>query len=156
MFFTGDNKGCCVIITAGVIPLPVPLPALNYFARRRPFCTRIIRCSGLHPPAMPRYATLDDLPALLAIENRCFATDRLSRRSFRHLLTQGHAATLAAENADQIQGYVLLLFSHGASIAPVSYTHLDVYKRQPGLWLRTASYATRIITNQDLRSIRSG
>ena len=66
---------------------------------------------------MPCYATLDDLPAILAIENRCFVADRLSSRSFRHLLTQGHAATLAAENAGQIQGYVLLLFSHGTSMA---------------------------------------
>ncbi len=66
---------------------------------------------------MPRYATLDDLPALLAIENCCFVTDRLSRRSFRRLLTQGHAATLVAENAGRVQGYVLLLFSHGTSMA---------------------------------------
>ncbi len=66
---------------------------------------------------MPRLATLDDLPALLAIEKLCFSTDRLSRRSFRHLLTRGHAATLVEEDAGRIHSYVLLLFSQGTSMA---------------------------------------
>jgi ribosomal protein S18 acetylase RimI-like enzyme len=47
---------------------------------------------------MPRFATLDDLPALLAIEHQCFITDRISRRSFRRLLTRGHAVTLVDEH----------------------------------------------------------
>ena len=62
-------------------------------------------------------ATPDDIPALLAIENRCFSSDRLSRRSFRHLLTRGNAMTLVEEDADRIRGYVLLLFSRGTSMA---------------------------------------
>ena len=66
---------------------------------------------------MPRPATLDDLSALLAIEQRCFATDRLSRRSFRHLLTRGNAVTLLDEADGRIRGYVLLLFSRGTSMA---------------------------------------
>ena len=146
MFFAGDNKGCCVIITAGVTPLPVPFPALNRFARRCLFCTRIARCSGLRLPAMPRYATLDDLPALLEIENRCFATDRLSRRSFRHLLTRGHAATLAAENVGQIQGYVLLLFSHSTSIARLYSiaVHPDHVRRRVGDYLLEAAEAVAL------------
>ena len=66
---------------------------------------------------MPRLATLDDLPALLTIETRCFSTDRFSRRSFRHLLSRGHAVTLVDETAGRIRGYVLLLFSQGTSMA---------------------------------------
>lgn len=66
---------------------------------------------------MLRHATLDDIPALLAIEKQCFTTDRLSRRSFRHLLTRGHAVTLLDENDGRIRGYVLLLFSRGTSMA---------------------------------------
>lgn len=66
---------------------------------------------------MLRCATLDDLPALLAIEIRCFTTDRLSRRSFRHLLTRGNAVALIDEHDGRLRGYVLLLFSRGASMA---------------------------------------
>ncbi len=66
---------------------------------------------------MLRHATLDDLPALLALEACCFSTDQLSRRSFRHLLTRGHAITLLDEEAGRIRGYVLLLFSRGTAMA---------------------------------------
>ncbi|MBK7541043.1 MAG: GNAT family N-acetyltransferase/peptidase C39 family protein [Candidatus Competibacteraceae bacterium] len=66
---------------------------------------------------MLRHATLDDIPALLAIEQQCFRTDRLSRRSFRHLLTHGNAAILLDDQERQIRGYVLLLFSRGTSMA---------------------------------------
>ncbi|MDQ5910416.1 MAG: hypothetical protein QG599_2512 [Pseudomonadota bacterium] len=66
---------------------------------------------------MLRQALLDDLPALLAIELHCFNTDRLSRRSFRHLLTRGNAITLLEEESERIRGYVLLLFSSGTSMA---------------------------------------
>jgi ribosomal protein S18 acetylase RimI-like enzyme len=105
-----------VIIAAAVTLLPAPSPAPSGFARRL-FRPCITRCSGLRYSAMPRHATLDDLPALLAIEHCCFATDRLSRRSFRHLLTRGNAVTLVVEDAGQIQGYVLLLFAQGAAMA---------------------------------------
>ena len=66
---------------------------------------------------MLRCATLDDLPALLAVETQCFTTDRLSRRSFRHLLTRGNAVALIDEHDGRLRGYVLLLFSRGASMA---------------------------------------
>ncbi|MFZ4789578.1 MAG: peptidase C39 family protein [Candidatus Competibacteraceae bacterium] len=66
---------------------------------------------------MLRCATLDDIPALLTVETQCFTTDRLSRRSFRHLLTRGHAVTLLDEHDGQMRGYVLLLFSRSASMA---------------------------------------
>jgi GNAT superfamily N-acetyltransferase len=132
-----------MIIAAGVTPSPVSFPALSCFAHRCLLCIRIARCFGSHPPTMPRYATLDDLPAMLAIENRCFVTDRLSRRSFRYLLTRGHAAALAAENTGQIQGYVLLLFSHDTSIARLYSiaVHPDHAQRSVGDCLLEAAEA---------------
>ncbi|HNI64115.1 MAG TPA: ribosomal-protein-alanine acetyltransferase, partial [Pseudomonadales bacterium] len=60
---------------------------------------------------MIRPARLSDLTALLAIENRCFQTDRLSRRNFRYLLTQAKAATLLLAADGAVQGYVMLLFN---------------------------------------------
>ncbi|EHQ52367.1 MULTISPECIES: GNAT family N-acetyltransferase/peptidase C39 family protein [Ectothiorhodospira] len=66
---------------------------------------------------MIRPARLSDIPALLAIEQRCFASDRLSRRQFRYLLTKGKAHTLVFDEGEGILGYVLLLFSRGTSMA---------------------------------------
>ncbi|HEY0633926.1 MAG TPA: peptidase C39 family protein [Gammaproteobacteria bacterium] len=66
---------------------------------------------------MIRHATLDDIDALLEIENVCFETDRISRRSFRHLLSKGHAATIVDDEAGVLRGYTMVLFHAGLSLA---------------------------------------
>lgn len=66
---------------------------------------------------MIRPATLSDLNALLTIEQRCFTADRLSRRSFRHMIIKAHAELLLLEEAGVIGGYVLVLFHAGTSLA---------------------------------------
>lgn len=67
---------------------------------------------------MLRKATLQDLDALVALENRSFQTDRLSRRSFRHLLTKGNAVILIAEGEEgALAGYAAVLFNAGTSLA---------------------------------------
>lgn len=64
-----------------------------------------------------RPATLDDLDALIALENRCFDDDRISRRQFRHLLNKGHAALFVAELDAQIVASLVVLFSRGTATA---------------------------------------
>ncbi len=43
-------------------------------------------------------ADLNDLAALIAIENSCFVTDRLKQRQMRYLLTKAKAFTLLARS----------------------------------------------------------
>ncbi|MFN4088167.1 MAG: GNAT family N-acetyltransferase/peptidase C39 family protein [Alphaproteobacteria bacterium] len=64
-----------------------------------------------------RPAVLADLPALLGLEERCFRWDRLSRRSFHHLLTRGHAFTLVAETGGGVRGYALVLVNGATALA---------------------------------------
>lgn len=66
---------------------------------------------------MIRKAILSDLDALVALENRSFETDRLSRRSFRYLLTKANAITLVAKDKGGLVGYVTVLFNAGTSLA---------------------------------------
>jgi hypothetical protein len=73
----------------------------------------------------------------------------LSRRSFRHLLTQGNAVTLADENAGRIRGYVLLLFSHSTSMArlysiAVHPDHAAADRRPPAGSRRSRRAGTRL------------
>lgn len=68
-------------------------------------------------PVSLRLAVVDDLDALVALEERCFSLDRISRRSFRHLLTKGHASILVYERAGALCGYVMLLFRSGTPLA---------------------------------------
>ncbi len=69
-----------------------------------------------HPP-MIRKATLQDLDALVRIENRCFQTDRISKRSFRYILCKANAVTLVDEQDEVVRGYTTVLFNAGTSLA---------------------------------------
>jgi ribosomal protein S18 acetylase RimI-like enzyme len=103
---------------------------------------------------MLRHATLDDIPALLAIERQCFTTDRLSRRSFRHLLTRGHAVTLLDENDGRIRGYVLLLFSRGTSMARLYSIAVHPEYGRRGVGDRLLEEAESAALEQDCVSMR--
>ena len=64
-----------------------------------------------------RAGELDDLNALVHIEESCFDSDRLSRRSFRHFLKNGKGALLVCVTGGQIAGYVLVHVHSGTALA---------------------------------------
>jgi ribosomal protein S18 acetylase RimI-like enzyme len=64
-----------------------------------------------------RRGTPDDLAALGAIESSVFPGDRLSRRSFRRLLSSPSAVTLVAVAEHRILGYAILLLRKSSSVA---------------------------------------
>lgn len=68
-------------------------------------------------PSVLRKAVAADISRLLEIEVGSFATDRLTRRSFKYLLSRGHAVTLVETEAELITGYVLVLLNAGTSLA---------------------------------------
>ena len=70
-------------------------------------------------PPQIRPGVADDLAALLRIEQASFSGDRLSRRSFRHLLTEANSVTLIDDAGDAPRGYITLLFRADVSLARV-------------------------------------
>ncbi len=66
-----------------------------------------------------RRAGPEDIALLMRIEEASFDSDRLSRRSFRHLLTEGNSLTLLDEADGVARGYVTLLFRADVSLARV-------------------------------------
>lgn len=64
-----------------------------------------------------RPATITDIDALHAIETEVFATDRISRRSFRTLIDRPTAETLVLEADGRVCGYAMILFRAGAALA---------------------------------------
>jgi len=68
-------------------------------------------------PGKLRPARLADIPALIRLEQASFEGDRLSRRSFRHMLTEAHASTLVEVEAGELRGYSLLLFRRRSKFA---------------------------------------
>lgn len=96
---------------------------------------------------MIRPARLSDLTALTRIENRSFETDRLSRRSFRYLLSRANAATLVDDEPDAgVTGYAMVLFNRGTSLARLYSIAVEPAQRGRGLGsalLRAAEDAAR-------------
>jgi ribosomal protein S18 acetylase RimI-like enzyme len=71
------------------------------------------------PPAdvRVRTATPADLDALVALEHRVFATDRLSRRSLRRFLAAKTAVVLVADAGDGLAGTAIVLFRPRSIVA---------------------------------------
>ncbi len=68
------------------------------------------------PPVSIRAAKARDLEALVELESRVFATDRLSRRSLRRFLTSANAAFMVAER-NGLAGTAIVLFRPGSTVA---------------------------------------
>jgi ribosomal-protein-alanine acetyltransferase len=58
-----------------------------------------------------------DLDQLIHIEQTCFETDRLSRRSFVHFIKHGAHELLVITAGKSVLGYVLLLYRAGTNLA---------------------------------------
>lgn len=58
-----------------------------------------------------------DIDDLLAVEEACFKTDRLTRRSFRHWLKAPHGCLLVVDVAGEVLGYGLLWCHKGTRLA---------------------------------------
>ena len=69
------------------------------------------------PQIRIRKAERGDLDALMKLEHRVFATDRLSRRSLQRLLSSGTAAVLVVHENGQLLGVAIVLFRRGSLTA---------------------------------------
>lgn len=68
-------------------------------------------------PEQARLATLDDIPALVALEQQCFNCDQLTKRSFRYFITKAQAQLWVI--GQPLQAYGLVLFHRGTSLARI-------------------------------------
>ena len=103
-----------------------------------------------------RPARAGDLDGLLTLERRCFDGDRLSRRSFRHLLSRGHASVLVAERRGRgaLLGYALTTLRTGTRQARLYSIGVDPDARQLGLarrLLQAAEQAAREVGCETMR-----
>lgn len=77
--------------------------------------------NAIHSPPStmltPRPATLADLDNLVHLENICFTTDRLNRRSLRHFITKSHSKFWVM--GTPAVAYGLVLFHRGTSLARI-------------------------------------
>jgi ribosomal protein S18 acetylase RimI-like enzyme len=92
---------------------------------------------------MIRRAGIHHLDALIDLENRSFPGDRISRRSFRRLLTRAHATTLLDVEGGSVRGYVTLLYRTGAPTARLYSIAVDGAARGKGVGRRLVEAAEK-------------
>jgi ribosomal-protein-alanine acetyltransferase len=80
-----------------------------------------------------RLAVLEDLPALLQLEEQCFTTDRLNSRSFQWMITRANGQLLVAQHDKQLLGYAVVLFHRGTSLARLYSIAIAAQARGTGL-----------------------
>lgn len=64
-----------------------------------------------------RPGTIEDIDALLYIEEHSFQTDHISRRSFRMLMNRPTAQIIVAQAGKKIVGYAIILFRRKTALA---------------------------------------
>lgn len=101
-----------------------------------------------------RQALPSDIPALLAIEARCFETDRLTRRSFHHMITKGNALVLLELHGGTIAGYAMVAFHAGTSLARLYSFAVDPPHRRSGTGARLLAAAEEAARERDCLYLR--
>ncbi len=90
-----------------------------------------------------RPATLADVDALLVLENKCFVTDHLGRRSFRRLIQSPSAQVLAvlqSEPSAEMRAYILVLTRTNSAWWRIYSLAVDPASRGQGLARLLLSY----------------
>ena len=90
------------------------------------------------PPSFPtiRQAVSGDLEELLRLEKACFATDRLSRRSFRRWLAHKDSVFMVAAADKGLEAYILVSLRRGTRLARLYSLAVDPGSRGRGLAAR--------------------
>ena len=101
-----------------------------------------------------RLAAIEDLPALLALEQQCFTTDKLNRRSFRWMINRAHGQLLVAQCGEQLVGYALVLFHRGTSRARLYSIAIATKARGSGLGTRLLEHIEACAIEHDCAYLR--
>lgn len=103
---------------------------------------------------MIRTANLNDIDALIALEEKCFKSDRLSRRSFHHMTTRAHATLIVDDRQEYLGGYVLVLYNRATALARLYSIAVAPECRGQGVGRALAEAAEADALNQGCVALR--
>jgi ribosomal protein S18 acetylase RimI-like enzyme len=106
------------------------------------------------PKMRVRTARRADLEALLELEQRVFATDRLSRQSLRRLLASLSARVIVAESGGRLAGAAVVLFRARAGVARLYSIGVTPPMSGKGVAVRLLAAAERAATSRKCRCMR--
>lgn len=99
-------------------------------------------------------ASHTDLDALVALENACFSSDRLTRRQLRYMLHQAQATVLVARQKNELIGYVLVLFNRATTVARLYSIAVAAAARRQGVARALVAAAEQAVLAQQRASLR--
>lgn len=100
-------------------------------------------------------ATLDDLNALVILEQACFASDKISKRSFRHHITSPHTDVWIAKiDNGELLGYALVLKPQGTRLARLYSLAVSPAARGFGLAKQLLSHCEQQAANDERHYLR--
>jgi len=108
------------------------------------------------PGVLIRYARDADLDGLRALEDNSFASDHLTRRSLRRLISRPSAAVRVAarEPGGPVHGYSLVLFRKGSSVARLYSIAVADERRGTGLGRLLLADAERVAATRRKRVLK--
>jgi len=115
---------------------------------------RVVQRNWSDPTAILRPANLEDVDALIFLENECFQTDRISRRSFRYFIQRGHSLLILINGKGAALGYVLTTFRRGTSVARIYSIAVACSMRKFGIGRSLLEAAETIALDNDCIALR--
>jgi ribosomal protein S18 acetylase RimI-like enzyme len=109
---------------------------------------------GIANSALLRPARRSDIATLCAIEQRAFAHDRLSARSFVRFLRSPRAALIVAQTEGIVSGYALTLFRRGSRVARLYSIAVDAGTAGRSLGSRLLRAAEAIALRRRAKAMR--
>lgn len=110
--------------------------------------------AGHGAPVQLRDATLQDLEALVLLEDASFDSDRMSRRSFRRFLLSPADHLLVAESNGGLLGYILILRHRGTRLARLYSICVDASARGRGIAEALIGAGERIVREHGCAHLR--
>ena len=101
-----------------------------------------------------RLAVIEDLPALLQLEEQCFTTDRLNSRSFQWMISRANGQLLVAQRGEHLLGYALVLFHRGTPLARLYSIAIAAQARGNGLGKQLLDRTEAIALEHDCAYLR--
>ena len=124
----------------GAVPIVRPMRSRPRAAKSRRFRVRAARGA--------------DLDALIELEQRVFATDRLSRESLRRLLASRSARVIVAEGGARLAGAAVVLFRARATVARLYSIAVAPAMSGKGVAVALLAAAERVAVRRKCRCMR--
>ena len=101
-----------------------------------------------------RPACLEDVPALVQLEDECFEYDRLTEKNFRHIIKKGNADVVLQFSGKNLSGYGALFYRRGTSLARLYSLAISPRLRGHGLGQKLLARLEKVAHDKNMSYLR--